>query len=227
MELEAVKEKIRASKLHPVQVVDDLFGESARGHRFIGSLEEYLDALRAVGALAVFIRATEFDEEDFFHAPEDEGNLPASESEYIDLRSVVPELRAFEKHRDTIAMYKLSGALAADSLNFVISEPWWMEFLKLRATATDQVDGDRAASEAKSKADREAQDRKALAALGGLMKDANFARLPTQKAMLAYALDRIPELQNVDELLIKVEIQDLNAKIRAKGLDRKRQGGST
>lgn len=94
--------------------------------------------------------------------------------------------------------------------------------MKLRETATDQVDDDIVASEAKARADQQSRDRNALDALGGLINDANFARLPTQKAMAAYAFDQFPELQTVDEYALKAEIQNLHAKIKAKGLDRKR-----
>jgi hypothetical protein len=222
MELKALKEKLLASKLHPVHVADSVADEGARGHRFIGSLEEYLEAMRAIAAPVVFIRTESFDEGDFFHWPEGEDGLPDDESESVDLRSVEPALRAFEKHLGVTAMYKLSATLTADSLDFIVSEPWWIEFCKVRATATDQFDGDLAASEAKSRADRLARDRQAWTALGGLIKDLHFARLPTQKAMIAYAIDHIPELQAVDEFALQAEIQNLNAKIKAKGLDRKR-----
>lgn len=217
-----LKEKLRAAKLHPVHVGGNPVDEGARGHRFIGSLEEYLDAMRALATLAVFIRTERFDEWHFFHTLEKQDKVPDDETDPVDLRSIAPALRAFERHLGETAMYKLSATLTADSLDFTINEPWWIEFLKLRETATDQVDGDIAASEAKSRADQQSRDRNALTALGGLIGDPHFARLPTQKAMIAYAVDKIPELQAVNEYALSAEIQNLNAKIKAKGLDRKR-----
>lgn len=222
MEIEILKEKLRSAKLHPVHVEGSPVDEGTRGNRFIGSLEEYLDAMRAIAAPAIFIRTEAFDEWHFFHAPEGQDELPDDDAEPVDLRRITTALRAFERHLGTIAMYKLSSTLTADSLDFVINEPWWIEFLKLRETATDQVDGDLAASEAKSRADQQARDRNALSALGGLLSNPNFARLPTQKAMIAFAIDQIPELASVDENALKIEIQNLHAKIKAKALDRKR-----
>lgn len=222
MEIESLREKLRAAKLYPVQVEGSPVDENSRGHRFIGSLEEYLDAMRAIAAPAVFIRTEAFDDLHFFHSPESQDDQPDDDSELIDLRSIATGLRTFERHIGAIAMFRLSATLTTDSLDFVINEPWWIDFLKLRETATDQVDGDLAAAEAKSKADQQSRDRNALAALNGLISDPNFAHLPTQKAMIAYAVDQIPELESVDETALKVEIQNLHAKIKAKGLDRKR-----
>ena len=222
MEIESLKEQLRTAKLHPVQVDGSAIDEHKRGHRFIGSLEEYLDALRAIAAPVVFIRVDVFEDFHFFHIPEDQDDLPDDETDFIDLRSIVPKLRAFEKNLDAIASYRLSASLTTDSLDFVINEPWWIEFLKLRETATEQVDGDIEAAAAKAHADQQARDHNALAALGDLIKDPNFTRFPTQKAMIAYALEQIPELESVDEMSLKVEVQNLHAKIKAKGLDRKR-----
>ncbi len=221
MEIESLKEKLRTAQLHPVQVDGSAVDEHKRGHQFIGSLEEYLDAMRAIAAPAVFIRIDVFEDLDFFHSPEDQDGLPDDETDFIDLRSIVSALRAFEKHLGAIATYRLSATLTTDSLDFVINEPWWIEFLKLRETATDQVDGEIEASAAKARADQQSRDRNALAALSSLIKDPNFTRLPTQRAMIAYALDQIPELESVDDNSLKVEVQNLHAKIKAKGLDRK------
>ncbi len=219
MELETLKERLRAAKLHPVYVKG---GPGGEGYRFIGSLDEYFEAVQAFRTPVILIWTETFDELDFFHSPGNENELSDGDADLIDLRSIAPALREFKKHVGSIAMYKLSAALTNGSLDFFINEAWWDAFLELRETATDQVDGDLAASEAKSKADQEEKNRDALTALAALIRDPHFARLPTQKAMMAYAVDRIPELQTIDEYVLRAEIQNLHAKIKAKGLDRKR-----
>lgn len=40
--------------------------------------------------------------------------------------------------------------------------------------------------------------------------------------MIAYAQNKIPELNDVDEYALKNEIRNLNAQIKAKGVGRKR-----
>jgi hypothetical protein len=50
---------------------------------------------------------------------------------------------------------------------------------------------------------------------------AGQSRLPTQRAMRAYAIEEFPDLETLDEGDLKLEIQNLKARIDAKGLRRK------
>jgi len=222
MELEALKEKLRAAKLHPAHVEGSPLDDDVRGHTFIGSLEDYFDAVRAIGTPIVLISTETLEEERFWYAPGDEDGISAEETEPIDLCSIAPKLRAHKEHIGKIAMYKLSAALTTGTLNFFINEPWWLEFMKLWGSATDRIDDNKAATEARSKADQQAKDRDALNALGALIRDPDFVRLPTQKAMIAYATEKIPELETVDDFALRAEVQNLHAKIKAKGLGRRR-----
>jgi hypothetical protein len=54
-----------------------------------------------------------------------------------------------------------------------------------------------------------------LAKLRGLVDDKKFACLPTQKAMLQYAIRKFPELQDLNPADLKLEIQELKARIDA------------
>jgi hypothetical protein len=222
MELEALKEKLQAAKLHPAHVEGSPLDDDVNGHTFIGSLEDYFDAVRAIGTPIVFISTETLDEERFWHAPGNEDETSAEETEPIDLCSITPALRAHKAHIGKIAMYKLSAALTTGTLNFFINEAWWLEFIKLWGSATDQIHDKKAASEARSKADQQAKDRDALNALGALIRDPDFVRLPTQKAMIAYAAEKIPELETVDDFALRAAVQNLYAKIKAKGLGRRR-----
>ncbi|MGH8283621.1 MAG: hypothetical protein ACRESE_07215 [Gammaproteobacteria bacterium] len=66
--------------------------------------------------------------------------------------------------------------------------------------------------------DAEEQEAKLIKILRNLIGDPEFIRLPTQKAMKAYALEIHPELQDLEESVIRDEIQVLDGKIEAKGL---------
>src|SRR6266705_2409677 len=193
MELKTLKETLRAAKLHPVHVEGSPLDADGRGHTFIGSLEEYSDAVRAIGTPIVLILTETLEERRFRYAPENEHEFSTDETEPIDLCSITPGLRAFKTHIGEIAMYKLSAALTSGTLNLFINEPWWLEFIKLWESATDQIDDNQAATEAQSKADQQAKDRDALNALGALIRDPDFVRLPTQKAMIAYATEKVPQ----------------------------------
>lgn len=222
MELGTLKETLRAAKLHPAHVEGSPLDDDVMGHTFIGSLEEYSDAVRAIGTPIVLISTETLEEKRFWYAPANEDKLSTEETVPIDLCSITPRLRAYKIHIGKVAIYKLSAALTTGTLNFFITEAWWLEFIKLWESATDQIDDNKAATEARLKADRQAKDRDALNALGALIRDPDFVRLPTQKAMIAYATEKIPELETVDEFALRAEVQNLHAKIKAKGLGHKR-----
>ena len=222
MELDALKERLRVAKLHPVHVEGSPLDDDVRGHTFIGSFEEYSDAVRAIGTPVVLIATLILEERRFWYAPDSEDEFSTEETELSDIFQIAPRLQAYKTHIGKIAMYKLSAALATGTLNFFINEPWGLAFIKLWESAIDEVDGNKAVAEAQLKAYKQTKDRDALSALGALIRDSDFVRLPTQKAMIAYATEKIPELEAVDEFALRSEVQKLHAKIKAKGLGRKR-----
>ena len=83
----------------------------------------------------------------------------------------------------------------------------------------EEEDAQLAAEEAEN-AEEIAKLEGAVKKLHSLAADPQFARLPTQRAMRAYAIDKIPELENLDEAELKREIQDLTALIQARGAGR-------
>ncbi len=228
MDFETLKEKIRAAKLYPIHVASGPLDEDEGDTVFLGTLEEYFDAVRAVGAPVVLVSTEIFDEERFWYLPEDvppeeQGeDTEEKEIESIDLCSIVPALRDFKNRIGQIAIHKLSAALPKGSLDFFINEAWWTEFSEQSESAKEKVDDNLDAAAAKSRAAQESKQKEALNALKALIRDPDFVRLPTQKAMLAYAADKIPELEVVDDYDLRAEIQDLHARIKARGLDRKR-----
>ena len=55
--------------------------------------------------------------------------------------------------------------------------------------------------------------------LKSLIDDKKFARLRTQKAMLAYAKEHIPRLGDIDAGMLRTAISDLAAMVQARGID--------
>ncbi len=66
MNLSELKEKIRASKFHPIPVEADVDEDESEGLTFNGSLEKYLGAVEALGKTAIFIATQEIDEDGAF-----------------------------------------------------------------------------------------------------------------------------------------------------------------
>jgi len=56
--------------------------------------------------------------------------------------------------------------------------------------------------------------------LSSLIDDKQFTRLRTQKAMLAYAKEHIPGLEDIDAGMLRTAISDLAATAQARGVGR-------
>ncbi len=229
MPLDPLITKLTAAGFFPIRVEGNvLLKEDSGGRVFIGDLDEFIAAAKALKVDVIFVMSRALEEGDFNYSSnviEDDNEEDAYEDvdeEPIHLPSVVPALSKFEQYIGQDCAYKLSTPMANDTLDFYTQEPWWLEFVDLFKEAIAKVEQDKEVAQELQRAEREAEQDKMLKRLRQLINDSDFVRLPTQKAMLAYALDKIPELEMIDSLTLQGEIQTVNAKIAAKGLSRKR-----
>jgi hypothetical protein len=214
-----------------VEVIPD-FRESLV---FVGSLEEYLDAIKVLGARAIFVSTVNVTEERFVYTPRRHLNSRTSwpfptgdidddeEIEEFDLCSAIPELGKFKEKIGQDGYFELSAC----NLTFSIYEDWMQEMELMRDEAQEIVEAQKLAEEEELSEEQEQQEAEeqakleaAVKNLHALIADKNFVRLPTQRAMRAYAIDKIPELENLDDAELKREIQDIGAKIQARSLAR-------
>lgn len=79
----------------------------------------------------------------------------------------------------------------------------------------EALESQREENEIRAQDDRRAH---ALRQISELMQDDNFIGLPTQRAMLAYALDVLEEPGALSDAELKSEIQKLNDRLVARGL---------
>lgn len=226
--------KLMSSKdLHQIQI--EAFSQRREDLVFIGSLYEYLDAVKILGGRAIFVSTISMSDEHLIYTPKQTSssvtNWPfpthfheADEDSEIyeyDLCSVKPELEEYKKRIGENGYFELSGC----NLTYSIYEPWMQEMEVLRAEAQEIIDeeilgeeGERLALQEEQDAEEQVKLDEAVKKLKALISDRNFVRLSTQMAMRAYAIDKIPELENLDEAELKREIQNLGAKIQARGL---------
>lgn len=218
MTLDELKKRINEAGLTPICVTNDPPDDDRR-LVIDGGLTEYLEAARAVGAttLVVYLRA--FDEKYFLHdidaSDTDAEEDDESDVETIDLCTINRALSKYKEFVGQHAMFRLSLHTRSDYLDLVIEEHWWRAFLEERSRTTDDLDNDRDQKVAAKRADEDAAVDGLIARLHKLVDDAKFAKLPTQKAMLQYALRQIPELESLDAAYLKSEIQEVKAKIDA------------
>lgn len=217
MNLSELKAKLRAANFHPVHVEDDM--NEVRGLKFSGSVEEYLEAVKVLGKALVFITAQEVDNDDFQydlsgHGYDDEGEEFQHEVEKINLCVVNPALEKFKERIGQVCVFKLSSSISEESLTLYIVADWWDELSTIYAEAVRTVVEDKVAIQERIEVAKKEKGKELIKAVRELRRDEDFIGLRTQRAMLAYAKEKIPELENIEESLLKKEIQALYDKLR-------------
>ena len=197
--------------------------------RFEGTLGEFWGAAKALEAKAVFLLVNQMDESDFERdvstddvpkSDEDDETFDG-ESYAVDLEEVSPPIAKFRKYvgKDCAIVLIAKGGVA--ELDFLITESWWDEFQEDADKAVESWVENRNEKFGEAEAEKQEKTGKLLQSLRGLINDREFCLLRTQSAKLAYAIEKWPELEGLSEFVLKPEIQKLQARIEAKGLNRK------
>jgi hypothetical protein len=214
MNLPDLSSQIRTQGFYPIRV-ESLPDSSYDNLSFVGTLAEYLEVAKVLGVKAIFVSTISVAEEHFFYQDPDENDEP------IDLCSLVPSLRQFKAKVGEDGNLDLSIPITSGNLTFSILNEWMQTLAELLAEAREQVEEHRFNEQATKQAQISAQSQSILKKLRALITDENFTRLPTQLAMRAFAIDKYPEVETLDESTLKREIQELRAKIQAKNPRRK------
>lgn len=190
----------------------------AKGLRVSGSLQEYVSALNALKIEVVFVYAEKLEAEDFLYA-QDEGVDDLEDVADVDLRLESPELKRYDEWTGVVGRLSLYAETRTTALTYIIDNDWYGEFLEHRDLACDSLErrrgdvhNERAHAEAMKLSEIEST-------LKSLIDDKKFARLRTQKAMLAYAKEHIPGLGDIDAGMLRTAISDLAAMVQARGID--------
>jgi hypothetical protein len=221
-------QRIKSAGFFPIHVEwnTDRNGDSEL--RFVGSLEEFFEATKALGITSVFFLVWKLDEEDFLYDSdyEEDGDYsdevePASEksdegNESFDLTVALPSLADFKKRIGQEHEFLLVAKSQFASISFSLSESWWDSFAEQREKAIQKVDENREAMREKMEKQKLEKENELLKQVRGLLNDLEFSRIPTQRGMKAYALEKFPKLEEVDESSLVEEIRKLDDKLKAR-----------
>jgi hypothetical protein len=192
--------------------------------RAVGAVDDYLAAIKALSVSAVFVYAEKLEARDFRWSPGDDeidDDLIAEEpevgSEELDLCAGNPELRAFKQHVGQAGRFTFYASIGVRGLGYILENEWFTRFRDSQESAIDSVE-QQAAEESENHDKEEEQRRAALTEkLEQLMHDKKFARLPTQKAKIAYAKINISGIDELGSAELRNAISELTAKIAAVG----------
>jgi protein PhnA len=211
--------QIKSQGLHPI-CVESLSELSYDKLTFSGTLEEYLEAVKSLRSGVIFVSTIRITEEYFLYL-DDEEDEDDENADIIELCSVVPDLSKFKKRIGEDGHFDLSVPIVNGILSFSMHEEWMERLFELLNKARDLVNENRASELALIHAEEIEKSKEMIKKLHALISDKDFVRLPTQRAMQEYAIDKIPELEDLAEHELKREIQSLKAKIQARSLGKK------
>lgn len=217
MDLSELKAILHAASFYPVHVEDDV--DEVRGLKFKGSLDEYLDAVRVLDKKVIFIASQEFNEDDFQsefkgRTYDDEEEKFQYEVEEIDLCEINPAFKKFKERIGQVCIFKLSSSISEESLTFYIQADWWDEFSIIYNETVYTVVEDKTAIQERIKVAQKEKSKELIKTIHELRHDKDFAGLRTQRAMLAYAKEKVPEVENISPSILRKEIQALYDKLR-------------
>ena len=218
MTLSELQSRLKAAGLVPILVTNATPDDERKRLLFSGSLGEYLEAAKALEARAVVVYSETLEEDDFLvesGAGEDADSDADSDAALVNLCDVDSKLLRFKDRIGEHGVFVLSIVVQDEHLDLGLEEPWWREFVDLRDEVMDRVANEQEERMEAARSRVEVAARAMLSKLHGLVDDKKFACLPTQKAMLQYALRKFPELQDLNPADLKTEIQELKARIDA------------
>lgn len=222
---------VTESGFFPVRVQGEADVTKFKGDLFKGTLEEFFNAAKVLGAKCVFIAASRLTKEYFLYSSAAPGDDELDDERYdderapeefaeVDLTIALPKLSEFRKEMGKEGEFILTAKGGYAELSFHHYEAWWDAFLEQREQAISKVEKDRGAYLEKMQRRLEEQEEKRLKLLRDLINDGQFVHIPTQRAMKAYAVEKHPELAEMDQTLLTTQIQILSDRIKAKGLDK-------
>jgi len=238
MTLDELAQSISKQGLLPVPVEGDVDKEEARSPIFAGALDDYLRISKELGAKGILIYSKKLADTDFIYEPDEDELLDQDElSEnhespdganyieptHIDLTIALPDLAGLKSRLGVYCAFLLSAVGGSTELDFYLEETWWKEFSELRERAIEKVHQNREAYIEKMKRKRAEREKELRKQLRQLIHDDEFVRIPTQRGMKAYALEKCPELEQLTDSSLTEEVQALWDKIRAKGLHKRRR----
>ena len=217
-------QRIQSVGIRPIRVTKDA---GRPGLTVDGSLDDFLEAAKAIGAGVIFFHTNTLTIEKFLcelddcDNENDDGEVEISggdseESESFDLTVAMPALAEFKRHIGSECEFFLTAKSLLATLDFHVAETWWKTFVEERRTAVQKVTENREAIRAKMEEKEEEEEAALLKQVYGLLNDSEFCRIPTQRGMKVYALEKFPELEAVNDYRLLAEVAKLSDKVKAR-----------
>ncbi|MDB5478353.1 MAG: hypothetical protein JWM96_848 [Alphaproteobacteria bacterium] len=212
MKINELKTQLVNAKLYPIFVHMEFDEDSSNQIVFDGDFNGYIAALKVLDVKAVFIAANTLEEENFII--DSNSDSVEEDSNELDLCNIQPKLKKFKDKIGQAGIFKLFSSLSNEGLIFFIKSEWWAEYVECFIDAVETYENQNDDISKKLQEDKEKKNKTLVSALHNLLEDKYFRSLTTQRAMNAYAHEKISNLNLYDPKALKLEIQKLYDKIR-------------
>ncbi len=149
MTFEELAKEVQSIGLYPIRV--ESTSDEEDDLSFVGTLSEYLQAVKAIGSTVVFVSTHDLTDGLFSYQrvmddeEEDQEDEYLEDEEEVDLCLIEPKLSAFKENVGMVGSFDLSVPVASTNLKFKIMETWWPEFLELWSQARQTIEDKRSA----------------------------------------------------------------------------------
>ena len=214
--------KIKENGITPFVLYDEAEGDDSL--RVNSELDEFLSNLKTIGVITVLVKKKKLSQKDFEKEIQVESDDEESEvNQIIDISSIISELETYKRFIGADAFQAIECVISGRVTSYEVKEEWWEKFKELREKAYGKIDEDQEKAlemeiirQEEEEQEAEEKEKQLLKSLDELLKDEEFISLPTQRAMMSYVMDKVPELENLPVKDVRSRIQRLHGRIDAK-----------
>jgi hypothetical protein len=179
------------------------------------SIDEFVRCAKNLSVGAIFVQAMTLDEEDFFSDFDSGGGAGT------DLRTAERRLRRFEERIGSCWMVETVGFFGNNSLIYRQVEDWFEEFARIREETISLLDDAEEVERDEVRRESDTRRRSAIEAIRALARDVEFheyiGRRPTQRAVMAYIRETIPDSSLLMRGVMRDEVVKLCDKLVVAG----------
>jgi hypothetical protein len=224
--MESVIEKINFKEIVPILIKGDAFEEERGGLFVVENAEEFIEKCIALGIKSLFLRRKVFSNEDFII--ESSNVFSDDDDEDVNITSYDQSLNEYKQYWGTVCAISFTVSINDRNVIKIVKESWYELFEEKKEIVCNKIDNEQEElinkMELESEREEEEYNNKKellIAEMWKLISASEFCKIPTQKAKLEFALEKIEDLEFIEYDDLRKEMQQINARIVARGLNKR------
>ncbi len=177
----------------------------------------------------LFVRTRLFSQDDFILEVDDaldDGDIDNNEDQNVAAHD--ESINEFKQYWGAVSAISVTAVIQGERVTKILRENWFQDFedkkdavIQRRNDERQRIMDEINKESEKEEIEYEKMKESLIAEMWKLINNHDFCKLPTQKAKLEFAIENIQSLNEIDSDDLKKEIQQINARIIARGLDKR------